>query len=70
MGLKEVLAEDMFAEAGKKGPLKDAGSRENAGKELADVIEGGAIKEAKAAGGMKKAKEDEKARHITDFFSR
>lgn len=68
MGLKEVLGEDIFAEAGKKGPLKDAGSRENAGKE--DAMEGGVIREAKGAGGRKKAKEDEKARHITDFFSK
>ncbi|CAL8461902.1 g1433 [Coccomyxa elongata] len=68
VGLKEVLAEDIFAEAGKKAPLRDAGSRENAGKE--DATEGGAVKEAKGTGGRKKAKEDEKARHITDFFSK
>ena len=70
VGLKEVLAEDMFREAAAKGPLKDTGNRENAGGDK--VMEGDPNKVSSAAkpGSRKKAKEDDKARHITDFFAR
>lgn len=71
IGLKEVLAEDMFREAGGKGPLKEAGNRGNIGRD--EVMEGDApqaANEAKAAGSKKRAKEDDKVRHITDFFAR
>lgn len=72
VGLKEVLAEDMFADAGGKGPLKEAGNTRRANASRDEGREGDAQKgDAKAVGRpAKKAKEDDRARPITDFFTR
>ena len=69
-GLKEVLAEGMFAEARGEGPLRNA-SRANAAGALA--AEGGAQDEQQPAAkpGRKRAKEDDVgARQITEFFTK
>jgi hypothetical protein len=67
VGLKEVLAEDMFTQAQAKVPLRDAGNKANA----EDDREHKSLHtKAKGSETRKKAKtlEDDKLRPITDFF--
>ena len=68
-GLKELLAESMFAEARGEGPLRNANRANTAG---VPTAEEGALtgQQPAAKTGRKKAKEDDaRARQITDFFT-
>ena len=65
-GLKEVLAESMFAEARGEGPLRNASRANAAGAPAAEDEQQPAAKP-----GRKKAKEDDaRARQITEFFTK